>query len=131
MSQDLPEGKGKDLVQDICVNCHDLDVVTSERATRQGWTSLLNQMVTRGAVASPEEIQIMVDYLAKNFPKLNINKATAKEIEAGLDLSAKEAEAVVKYRQQHGDFKTWPDLTKIDGVDPKKLEAKKDRIVFN
>ena len=88
-------------------------------------------MVTRGAVASPEEIQIMVDYLAKNFPKLNINKATAKEIEAALDLTAKEAETVVKYRQQHGDFKTWPDLSKIEGVDTKKLETKKDRIIFN
>src|SRR5262249_45080894 len=108
-AQDLPEGKGKELVEQFCVGCHDLDVVMKQRATRKGWASILDFMGTRGMAGTPDEVAIMVDYLAKNFPKeavkINLNKATAKEIETDLELSPKEAEAIVKYRQDHGDFK--------------------------
>lgn len=61
---------------------------------------------------------------------MNVNKATAKEIETSLELAAREAEAIVKYRQDHGDFKDWDDLVKVPDIDPKKLEGKKDRISF-
>jgi len=75
-----------------------------------------------------------VDYLAKNFPplpdKVNVNKAAAKDIETGLELTSQEAEMIVKYRTDHGDFKDFDTLAKVPGLDAKKLEAKKDRIVF-
>ncbi len=76
----------------------------------------------------------MVEYLAKSFPplpdKVNVNKATAKDIETGLALTTEEAEAIVKYRTDHGNFKDYDSLTKVPGVDAKKLEAKKDAIIF-
>jgi competence ComEA-like helix-hairpin-helix protein len=133
-AQDLPEGKGKKLVQDVCGGCHGVDAVIGQRATKEGWESIVGDMVSRGASASNEDIQTIIDYLTKNFgpepSKVNVNKATAKEIESGLELTTTEAETLVKYRQDHGDFKDWDGLTKA-GVDPKKLEPKKDRIVFN
>ena len=67
-AQDLPEGNGKKLVQDICSGCHGLDVVTSQHATKEGWASIVDYMVQRGASAKDDEIAIMVEYLAKNFP---------------------------------------------------------------
>jgi competence protein ComEA len=36
----------------------------------------------------------------------------------------------VKYRTEHGSFKTLEDLKKIPGVDAAKLNARKERIVF-
>jgi competence protein ComEA len=77
-----------------------------------------------------------VDYLAKNFgkggggEKVNVNKAAAKDIETGLALTTKEAEAIVAYRQKNGDFKTLQDLLKVTGVDAKRIEAAKDKIDF-
>lgn len=132
-AQDLPEGKGKGLVEQACGACHGLEVITSQRATSKGWSSIVDNMIERGATATPEEIPKIVEYLAKNFAKVatvNVNKATAKEIEAGLELTGKEAEAIVKYRQEHGDFKDWEGLIKVAEVDVKKLEGKRGRIAF-
>jgi competence ComEA-like helix-hairpin-helix protein len=45
-------------------------------------------------------------------------------------LTAKEAEAIVDYRERHGDFHAWGDLLVIYGVDGKKIEAAKERMSF-
>lgn len=131
-AQDLPPGKGKDLVENTCGSCHGLDVVVSQHATKDGWQSIVDYMVSRGATGTPEEIQTMVDYLAKNFPvlKTNINKASSMDIQTNLELTAKDADAIVKYRMDHGDFKDWDSLTKVPGIDTAKLTAKKDSIAF-
>lgn len=129
-AQSLPEGKGKDLVEQACGACHGLEVVVAQRATSKGWSSIVDDMIQRGATATPDEMRTIVDYLAKNFAKLNVNKANAKEIETGLELTGKEAEAIVKYRQEHGDFKDWDGLVRVAEVDSKKLEGKRERIVF-
>lgn len=134
-AQDLPAGKGKDLVENTCGSCHGLDVVVSQHATKDGWASIVDYMVSRGATGTPEEISTIVDYLAKNFPaaagKVNVNKATAKDLATQLELTDKDSEAIVKYRTDHGDFKDWDGLAKVPGIDAKKLEAKKDSIVFS
>ena len=133
-AQDLPEGKGKDLVQNTCGSCHGLDVVAAQHATKDGWATIVDYMVSRGATGTPEELDTIVNYLAKSFPalpdKVNVNKATAKDIESGLELTTQEAAAIVKYRADHGDFKDFDALSKVSGVDAKKLESKKDHIVF-
>ena len=41
--------------------------------------------------------------------KINVNKASAQEIATGLALTNEEAEAVVKYRERHGDYHAWGD----------------------
>jgi len=41
-----------------------------------------------------------------------------------------EAAAIIQYRTDHGDFKTIDDLKKVPGLDFKKIEAKKDLLVF-
>jgi competence ComEA-like helix-hairpin-helix protein len=134
-AQDLPAGKGRDLVENTCGSCHGLDVVVAQHATRDGWASIVDYMVSRGATGTPEEITTIVDYLSKNFPaaatKTNVNKATSMDMQSQLELTAKDADAIVKYRTDHGDFKDWDGLAKVPGVDAKKLEAKKDSIVFS
>jgi len=131
-AQDLPAGKGKELVENTCGSCHGLDVVVAQHATKDGWSSIVDYMVSRGATGTPEEIKTIVEYLAKNFPaKTNVNKASAMDIQTQLELTAKDAEAIVKYRADHGDFKDWDGLAKVPGIDTAKLTAKKDNIVFS
>jgi competence protein ComEA len=62
--------------------------------------------------------------------KIKIHKASAQEIATGLALTNEEAEAVVKYRERHGDYHAWGDLLIIYGVDGKKIAAAKDKISF-
>jgi competence protein ComEA len=132
-AQDLPAGKGKELVENTCGSCHGLDVVVSQHANRDGWSSIVDYMVSRGATGTPEELKTIVDYLAKNFPaaKTNVNKASSMDLQTQLELSPKDADAIVKYRTDHGDFKDWDALIKVPGVDAAKLTAKKDSIAFS
>jgi competence ComEA-like helix-hairpin-helix protein len=144
--QSLPPGKGQEIVQQQCVGCHALKVVTSKRASKEQWSALVDQMISRGADVPDEEIENVVNYLSKNFgastepeatdkndgqhESVNVNKASATELAGALGLTPKEAGALVAYREQNGNFKEWHDLTNVPGIEAKKIESNKDRLVF-
>jgi len=134
-AQDLPPGKGKELVENTCGSCHGLDVIVAQHATKDGWASIVDYMVSRGATGTPAEIQTIVDYLAKSFPaaaaKTNVNKASSMDLQTQLELTSKDADAIVRYRTDHGDFKDFDGLTKVPGIDTAKLTVKKDSIAFS
>jgi competence protein ComEA len=133
---DLPDGPGKDLIQRACIGCHKADELSAYRFTKDEYHGIVQRMAERGAQATPAELSVIADYLFEHFPKvedrtkINVNKATAQEIAAGLSLTEAEAEAVVKYRERHGDYHAWGDLLTIYGVDGRKIEAAKDKISF-
>ena len=68
-AQDLPEGSGKDLVMKVCTVCHELTRITSKKKTKEEWNDTVDKMAARGAMASDEEFEMIVAYLAKNFGK--------------------------------------------------------------
>ncbi len=55
--------------------------------------------------------------------KLNINKASAKELMKVKGLNASKARAIVAYRKKHGDYKTIQDLSKVKGFKKVKLNT--------
>jgi competence protein ComEA len=127
----LPEGEGKALTEKVCNNCHGPENYIAKRLNKDGWEEVIQQMVSQGAQASDAEFDTIVEYLARNFgPKVNVNKAPAKEIETSLELTSEEAGAIVTYREKNGAFKTIDDLKRVPGVDAKKIEARKDRVDF-
>ena len=134
--QQLPEGPGQSTMKRICSPCHSAENVIGRGKTREEWGETVGNMVERGARGTDEEFYEIVDYLVKYFPKsaasnkVYINRAGPKELERELQLTTNEAEAVVRYRGQHGDFKTFDELKKVPGFDARKLEAKRDRIAF-
>lgn len=129
-AQDLPEGKGKDVVEQVCGSCHGVDLVSTRRATKMGWGYIVDDMVSRGASATNEQIQTINDYLFKNFGQVNASKAPASEIASVLEVTPAQADAIVKYRMDHGDFKTIDDLKKVPELASANLDMKKDRLVF-
>ncbi len=67
---DLPEGAGKRIVQRTCGGpCHGLDAVTGVRRNRAAWSSMVDNMISRGARAKDDEIRAIVDYLVRYFGK--------------------------------------------------------------
>jgi competence protein ComEA len=135
-ADDLPDGKGKDLILRACVGCHKAEEIAVYRFTKDEYQTIVYRMGDRGAQATRAELDVIADYLFEHFPKIedstkiNVNKATAQQIAAGLGLTDEEAEAVVSYRERHGDFHAGGDLLIIYGVDGKKIAAVKDRISF-
>ncbi|HMF74598.1 MAG TPA: helix-hairpin-helix domain-containing protein [Bryobacteraceae bacterium] len=129
---ELPDGKGKDLVESTCSDCHSLDRIMAQRLDEDGWHGIIRQMIENGAAINPNDLKGIVDYLAKNFgpdKKVNINKAGRDEIGAVLKLAPAEATAIVQYRTQHGNFKDLSELEKVSGL-ADKIEAKKALIEF-
>ncbi len=135
VAQKLPDGPGKQTLVKVCSNCHPAETVVGQEHSREEWEGVVGEMANAGAEGTQDEFVAIVNYLAKNFPrkaagKININKATVPELATGLELLNKEAEAIVHYRQQNGEFKTVDDLKKVPDLDFKKIEAKKDRLAF-
>ena len=131
----LPDAPGKEVVVKLCNACHGAEIVLGRPHSEDGWNAVVIDMVQRGAEGTDDEFDEVVKYLTKNITagqklaKININKASAKAIEAGLNLTAKEAQAIVEAREK-AQFKSIDDVKKVPGVDAAKIEAKKDRVTF-
>lgn len=60
---------------------------------------------------------------------VNVNQADAQKIASSLNgVGMVKAQAIVEYREQHGDFKTLQDLAKVKGIGSKTLEKNADDI---
>ena len=135
LAVELPEGPGKAETEKLCIQCHDLAKSVSLRQDRNGWGVTMTKMIAMGMKGTDQEMQAVLGYLEKNFPPeelppVNINTARAIELESRLSLKRSEASAILKYRAQHGPFRSIEDLKDAPGIDFAKIEAKKDTIVF-
>jgi cytochrome c5 len=65
--QGLPEGEGKRLIEDRCTMCHGVDLITDAKLNREAWKSTLQKMVDYGTKMDAKEVEIVADYLSKNF----------------------------------------------------------------
>lgn len=63
--------------------------------------------------------------------KLNINTASSSEIQRALTgIGAKKAEAIVQYREKHGNFTSAEQLLEVQGIGKATLEKNRDRLAF-
>ncbi|MBI4464194.1 MAG: helix-hairpin-helix domain-containing protein [Acidobacteria bacterium] len=117
-----------------CSLCHDLGYITRSNRSFSEWQNLVSDMVARGAPLLPGESSVVLDYLVKNYgsasPKVNVNKASARELAATLELTTTEVEPIIRYRNQEGNLGNWEDLKKVPGLDLTKFERVKDRLTF-
>jgi mono/diheme cytochrome c family protein len=68
-ADDLPDGPGKDTFVNVCGQCHGLDVITGLKHTKAEWKAVVDDMAAYGASAKDEELDAIVNYLARNFGK--------------------------------------------------------------
>jgi competence protein ComEA len=130
----LPDGPGKATLERICSSCHGPEIVLGKKLTRDGWSQIVMNMIQRGAQGTDDEFADVVDYLTKTVSveaaKVNVNTATAAQLQKGLEITDKDADAILQYRQANGDFKSVDDLKKVPGIDAAKIEAKKGKLSF-
>jgi hypothetical protein len=62
-----PAGPGLELIQRSCISCHDIYMITTKRKTPEQWADVMDLMMARGAEISPEEMQVIEEYLSQNF----------------------------------------------------------------
>lgn len=67
----LPEGKGKEVVENSCNSCHQLRQRVGNGYTPEGWHTVMRMMTNQGASLEPDQMAVATDYLVKNFPEKN------------------------------------------------------------
>jgi len=131
--QALPDGPGKELVAQVCIDCHTSGSFRKMRLTEDEWWDKVGDMVDRGAKADNKQQAEVVAYLARNFgrdSKVNMNTAPHSELMVVLKFTPDESQALAAYRTDHGAFKEWRDVLKVPGLDARKVEAQKDKMTF-
>ena len=126
----LPAGPEKDKMVKLCVGCHEVDLVVARRHTRAEWEGVMEDMIARGTKGSEEELALLVEYLNKHLGKVNVNAATAKELEEALKIAERDAQAIVSWREQHGKFKNFEEVRKVPGLDAAKIGDKRGWMSF-
>ena len=63
----IPEGRGKDVVLNVCTMCHDLTRIKRSRHTMEEWEDVLSTMLNEGAPLSDADFPIVLNYLTKSF----------------------------------------------------------------
>ncbi len=128
--QNFPDGPGKDVFVNACGGCHGADIVIGQTGTRDVWQDTVDSMRGRGAAGSDEDFKLIVNYLTVYFGvPVNVNTAPAKDLTDNLNLTSAEADAIVKARTA-SKIKDYAELSKVPGLDIKKLDPIKSRIKF-
>jgi mono/diheme cytochrome c family protein len=67
----FPPGEGREELIRVCSGCHILTVISSQHKSESDWTDTVIEMRGRGANGSDEDMEKIVEYLAKNFGPQN------------------------------------------------------------
>src|SRR5262249_3417616 len=66
---ELPDGPGKQTVQTVCLQCHEISQVTRAGYTPEGWHNVVQMMRNIGAPLPQDQIAVVTEYLAEHFPE--------------------------------------------------------------
>lgn len=130
MAQGLPDGEGRDVYENVCGACHGADIVIGSQGSKARWEETVDAMKNRGASGSEEDFKIVTNYLARYFGQsVNVNTASAAELETDLGLKKAEVDAIVAARTA-AKIANFDALVKVPGVNAKELTNLKARLKF-
>jgi len=64
----FPPGEGRELTIKVCSTCHSVDVIAEQQLSPDDWKETVTQMASMGADATEEQLDQIIQYLAKAFP---------------------------------------------------------------
>jgi virginiamycin B lyase len=67
-SQELPDGKGKELALAHCSSCHTLVSRVGGGYTPEGWRTVMRMMANHGVAVPADQVAPLTEYLSKSFP---------------------------------------------------------------
>lgn len=63
------ERTAKKFIDGVCSTCHDSDLITTAKATKEEWLDIVKRMNAKGAGLSEQDVELLAGYLAKNYGK--------------------------------------------------------------
>ncbi len=87
----VSDGPAKDIIRQRCVACHSETRIISRRVGRQAWADIVDDMRLRAGVLGvppieEDEAEIMIEFLAENYPALDApdpNSRFPRELQQG------------------------------------------------
>ena len=67
IAQQFPDGPGKETTLRLCSGCHNADVVSQHRQSRDEWNAEIQKMIGAGAQGTAAQFNEVLVYLARNF----------------------------------------------------------------
>ena len=58
--------RGRELVEEVCTYCHNLDRLRGQQLSREEWRGLTKGMISEGAPVTDDEFSLILDYLVKH-----------------------------------------------------------------
>src|SRR5206468_7340622 len=113
----FPDGPGRDALFKVCRDCHGPESVLAHLKTRDEWNKTLDEMSANGATGSDQEWTDILEYLVKHYSPIAVNKATATDLAATLDVAAAVAERIVEARTEKGRLTSIDEVKQAAGAD--------------
>jgi competence protein ComEA len=121
----------EETIERVCIMCHPWENIVRMRRTVRQWEDVVTTMAGRGANGTEDQFATIKQYLTRYYGLVPVNTASAADLSAVLGLSSKDADAIVAYRTAHGKFADIAALSKVEGIDTKKIEEQPGAILFN
>jgi len=61
------KNRGRELVENVCTYCHNLDRLRGKELSREEWRGLIKGMISEGAPVTDQEFSMILDYLVTNY----------------------------------------------------------------
>jgi hypothetical protein len=114
----------------ICSGCHTMQIVMDTPKDYDAWHATVQAMIDRGARGTPDEFDLVMDFLFQNMTTIDVNHADPEALATILHTSQATADAIVARRATR-PFKDLADLeNSVAGLDKAILEGKKRMIFF-
>jgi hypothetical protein len=117
-------------LKDVCGSkCHPLDLFAGAPRDYESWHATVQKMIDRGADASEEQLQDIMDYLHRTLTTVNVNSASVSELQFALGLGPEVAQAIVARRAQRR-FAGLADLQSVAGSTGALLASLSARLLY-
>ena len=114
----------------ICSGCHTMQIVMDTPKDYDAWHDTVQAMINRGAQGTPDEFDLVMDFLFQDMTTVDVNHADLEALMTVLHASQATAEAIMARRAAR-PFKDLADLESTEpGLDRAVLDTKKRMIFF-
>lgn len=113
----------------VCSSCHSMQIVMDTPKDIDAWHDTVQSMLDRGAQATPEELDLIMQFLFENMSTVDVNHADAETLMTVLHAPQPAVDAIMARRQTR-PFKDLSDLETVPGLDRVLLDSKKRMIFF-
>lgn len=114
----------------VCGNCHTPERIVASRRSADQWQEVMENMITRGAKGSDDDLNAVFEYLMAHYGRVNVNRDDSDALSEVLGLSQADARKIVDYRKAHGPFADIGAVAAVPGIDGGKIKDLADAVSF-